>query len=328
MGVTILLAANFPVGLRDKLGPSMSVIGPCGLPVGANLTADETARVRVLITMGTLTTDAQVMDRLPNLGLICCYGTGYEGVDVGAARKRGIRLTHSPAANAAAVADHAIALLLAAARRIMLADQFVRDGRWLGQSAERMPIVHGLTGRKIGIFGYGAIGKKIADRAAAFEAQVAYYNRSRKPAAPYDFYPSLQSLADWADILIIAARADASNRHAVGREVLIALGPHGIVINIARGSIIDERALIELLQSGELGSAGLDVYEYEPAVPDALKAIPHVVLAPHIGGGTFDAHEAMQELVCTNIKAYLAGELIKTPVPESQPTLGECLREI
>ncbi len=116
---------------------------------------------------------------------------------------------------------------------------------------------------------------------------------------------------------MIAAHADASNRHAVGREVLSALGPQGIVINIARGSIIDERVLIELLQSGELGSAGLDVYEHEPAVPDALKAIPHVVLAPHIGGGTFDAHETMQELVCTNFVAYLAGESIKTPVPES-----------
>ncbi len=316
MGVTILLAANFPTGLRDKLRSFVTVIGPCGSPIGANLTPEEAAGVRVLITMGTLTTDAALMDRLPNLGLICCYGTGYEGVDVGAARKRGILITHSPAANAAAVADHAIALLLAVIRRIVMADQFVRDGRWVGQSAARMPVVHGLTGRKIGIFGYGAIGKKIADRAAAFETQVAYYNRSRKSDAPYPFYPSLQSLADWADVLIIAARADASNRHAVGRQVLSALGPHGIVINIARGSIIEEPALIELLHSGELGSAGLDVYENEPEVPDALKAIPHVVLAPHIGGGTFDAHQAMQELVCTNIRAYLSGESIKTPVPE------------
>lgn len=160
MGDTILLAANFPAGLRDKLGLSITVMGPSGLPVGANLTADEAARVRVLITIGTLTTDATVMDRLPNLGLICCYGTGYEGLDVGAARKRGIQVTHSPAANAAAVADHGIALMLAVIRRIVMADQFVRDGRWLDQSAARMPIVHGLTGRKIGIFGYGAIGEK------------------------------------------------------------------------------------------------------------------------------------------------------------------------
>jgi len=317
MGVTILLAANFPTGLRDKLGTDMTVLGPYGLPIGANLPAGEAERVRVLITMGTLTTDATVMDRLPNLGLICCYGTGYEGVHIGTARQRGILVTHSPAANAAAVADHAIALLLAATRRILLADQFVRAGRWSGQSAARMPIVHGLTGRKIGIFGYGAIGKKIAERATAFEAQVAYYNRSRKKDAPYAFYPSLQSLADWADILIIAARADASNRHAVGREVLSALGPQGIVINIARGSIIDEPVLIELLESGELGSAGLDVYEHEPAMPDALKAIPHVVLAPHIGGGTIDAHEAMQELVAANIRAFLASKSVKTPVPES-----------
>jgi len=156
-------------------------MGPCGLPVGANLTAGEAARVRVLITMGTMTTDATVMDRLPNLGLICCYGTGYEGVDVGAARKRGILITHSPAANAAAVADHAIALLLAVTRRIVMAEQFVRDGRWIGQSAARMPIVNGLTGRKIGIFGYGAIGKS---RAADEHTPRRRSTRMHRPSGP------------------------------------------------------------------------------------------------------------------------------------------------
>ncbi len=316
MSFTILQAATFPAGLREKIDPSLKVVGPFGFPVGATLTAEKAAEVRVLITMGTLATDTTVMERLPNLGLICCYGTGYEGVDVVAAVRRGIQVTHSPGANAAAVADHAIALLLAASRRIVMADRFVREGRWSGHSAARMPIAHGLTGRKIGVFGYGAVGRKIADRAAAFEVELAYHGHSRKTDVSYEFYPTLQSLADWADILMVAARADAANRHAVNREVLKALGPDGIVVNIARGSIIDEVALIELLQSGQLGGAGLDVYEYEPAVPDALKAIPHVVLTPHIGGGTFDAHDAMQRLVVANINAFLAGEPVKTPVPE------------
>ncbi|HEX6566950.1 MAG TPA: 2-hydroxyacid dehydrogenase [Chthoniobacterales bacterium] len=316
MSFTILLAATFPEGLRNKIDPSINVIEPFGLPVGATLSADEAAAVRVLITMGTLTTDAAGMDRLPNLGLICCYGTGYEGVDVEAARKRGIMVTHSPAANASSVADLAIALLLAVSRRIVIADKFVREGAWKGRSAARMPLVRGLTGMKIGVFGVGAIGRKIADRATAFEAEVSYYSRSPKLNLPYPFHESLQSLADWADALMIAVRADGDNQHVVDRRILQALGQEGIVINIARGSIIDEPVLIELLESGQLGGAGLDVYELEPAVPDSLKALPNVVLTPHIGGGTIDAHEAMQKLVLTNIMAYLAGRPLKTPIPE------------
>jgi hydroxypyruvate reductase len=316
MSATILLATSFPTGLRDKIGPSISIIDP---PADASLAPNEAAKVRVLVTMGTLKSDAALMDRLPNLGLICCYGTGYEGVDLHAARTRGIMVTHSPAANAAAVADQAMALLLAANRRLVVADRFVRDGLWGGHSGARIPVVRGLTGRRVGIFGYGAIGRKIADRAAAFEADVAYHNRSRKPDAPYAFHETLQSLVEWADILMIAARADASNRHIVNKDVLKALGPDGIVVNIARGSIIDEAAMIALLQSGELGSAGLDVYEHEPSVPDSLKAIPHVVLAPHIGGGTFDAQEGMQALVAANIAAFLAGGPVKTAVPEMKP---------
>jgi hydroxypyruvate reductase len=316
MSATILQAASFPADLRSRIDPAIELIGPFDPPVGASLSVAEAREVRVLLTMGTLKTDAGVMDRLPNLGLICCYGTGYEGVDLDAASKRGIMVTHSPAANAPAVADLAMALLLAANRRIVMADRFVRDGLWSGNSAARMPLVRGLTGRRIGVFGFGAIGRKIAERAAAFEAEVAYHNRSRKPEAPYAFHETLESLADWADILMIAARADASNRHCVNHAVMKRLGPDGIIVNIARGSIIDQEAMIALLQSGELGSVGLDVYEHEPSVPDTLKAIPQVVLTPHIGGGTLDAHEAMQSLVAANIEAFLAGEPVKTPVPE------------
>lgn len=314
----VLLATTFPSGLRDKLDPQIPVIGPFAPPVTAALPTDDTARVRVLVTMGTLTTDAALMDQLPQLGLVCCYGTGYEGVDLSEAKKRGIMVTHSPEANASAVADHAIALMLAANRQIAAADRFVREGRWSGNAAARMPLVRGLTGRKIGVFGLGAIGRKIAQRAAAFEAEVAYHSRSRKAGVPYPFHATLQSLADWADILLIAARADASNRHVVNKGILRALGPEGIVVNIARGSLIDEAALIELLQTGELGSAGLDVFEHEPFVPDALKQLPQAVLAPHIGGGTTDAHEAMQAMVAANITAFLAGEPVPTPVPEMQ----------
>ncbi len=313
---SILLASTFPSGLLDKIDPSIVVLRFSGQLVGANLSSEEAASVRALVTMGALKIDAATMDRLPNLGLICCYGSGYEGVDIEQAVKRGIIVTYSPAANSSAVADLAMALLLAANRRIVMADKFVRDGLWHGNAVGRMPEVRGLTGRKIGIFGFGAIGAKIAARAATFETEVAYHSRSKKPDVPYAFHETLQALADWADILMIAVRADASTRHLVNADVMNALGAEGILVNISRGSVIDEQAMIALLQSGELGSAGLDVYEHEPLVPDALKAIPHVVLAPHIGGGTLESHEARQRLVAANIEAFFAGKPVITPIPE------------
>jgi hydroxypyruvate reductase len=313
---SILLAASVPSALLDKIDPSIAVMGPSGQPVGANLSSKEAAAVRVLVTMGSLKADIAVMDRLPNLGLICSYGSGYEGVDIKEAVKRGIIVTYSPAANSSAVADLAMALLLAANRRIVMADKLVRDGLWHGNAVARMPDVRGLTGRKIGIFGFGAIGAKIAARAAAFETEVAYHTRSRKTGVPYAFHETLQALADWADILMVAVRADASTRHLVNSNVMRALGPEGILVNISRGTVIDEQAMIALLQSGELGNAGLDVYEHEPLVPDSLKALPHVVLAPHIGGSTFEAHEARQSLVAVNIEAFFAGKPVVTPIPE------------
>ena len=303
----ILLATAFPDGLRRRLG-AYEVIGPLETPGPAD-------GVAVLVTIGTLKTDAAVMDGLPDLRLICCYGTGYEGVDIATARARGIMVTHGYAANAAAVADLAMGLLLAANRRLVMADHFVRDGSWTGTLVGRMKMRPGLTGRRLGIFGFGAIGSKIAARAAAFEVQVAYHNRSRKDV-PYAYHDTLQSLADWADFLMVAARADASNRHAVSRDVLRALGQDGIVVNISRGSIIDETSMIELLESGELGCAGLDVFEHEPSVPAALTAIAHVVLTPHIGGATDDAHEAMQDLVAANIAAFFTGAPLPSPIPE------------
>jgi glyoxylate reductase len=286
--------------------------------LGADLAAKDAAAIRALVTVGTLQTDAAVMDRLPNLGLICCYGSGYEGIDIDAALKRGITVTYSPAVNAAAVADLAMGLLLAANRHIVTADKFVRDGLWHGHPSARMPIVRGLTGRKLGVFGLGAIGTKIAARAAAFEMEIAYHNRSRRPDVPYAFHDTLQALADWADILMIAVRADATNRHAVNANVMRALGSSGIIVNISRGSVIDEQAMIALLQAGALGSVGLDVYEHEPNVPEGLIALPHVVLAPHVGGGTGEALEAMQNLVVANIKAFFAGQSVITPIPEMQ----------
>lgn len=315
-----LLAYPFLPAFRAKLEAVCPVLGPFDPPVGSTLSSAEAAEIGVLVTLGSLATDAQVMDRLPGLGLVCCYGSGYEGVDLAEARRRNIAVTHSPGANAAAVAEQAMALLLACCRRTVEADRIVRTTGWKRGPGGGLAPARGLAGRKLGVFGLGAIGSHIAACAAPFGPEIAYHNRTPRVDVPYRYFPTLAGLADWADVLMVAARADASNRHAVSRAVMRALGPEGIVVNISRGSILDESALIDLLQKDELGAAGLDVFEHEPNVPDALKQLPRAVLTPHIGGSTVGAQAAMQDMVVSNVAAFLRGEKALTPVPEMAGT--------
>jgi lactate dehydrogenase-like 2-hydroxyacid dehydrogenase len=309
----IVLGTKFRPALLGRLAERYTVHDPGGfltvetLPPGA-------AEALALVTVGTIKTPRALIEALPKLKLISCFGTGYEGVDREAARERGIALTHSPGANSSAVADHAMALVLTLAHRIIEVDRFVRDGRWIEHPAVGLPVVPGLTGRKFGVYGLGVIGAKIAARAAAFETEVAYHNRTRRTDVPYAYHDSLLGLAQWADILMVAARAGPSNRHAVNADVLKALGPRGLVFNIARGLVIDETALIAALESGDIAGAGLDVYEHEPKVPDALKARGNVVLSPHRGGSTESAQVAMQSMVLGNLEAFFAGRPLLTPV--------------
>lgn len=187
----ILIATVFSGGLRSQLDPAFTVTGPLPLPIVAHLDPGIAAEVRALVTVGVMETSAALMDFLPNLALISCLGSGYEGVDVAAAKQRGIMVTHSPAVNAAAVADLALALLLAANRHVVAADKFVREGLWQRNALAGVPVARGLEGRRIGIYGYGAIGAKIAARCAAFETEIAYHSRSKRPDVPYGFHPTL-----------------------------------------------------------------------------------------------------------------------------------------
>ena len=315
MPSTVLLAARFPERLKRELDARYDVLGPFDGPLPDVLPAQHAPRIRAVVTMGSLTTGRALMDALPELGLVCCYGSGYEGVDRKAAAERGIVVAHSPNANASAVADLAMGLVLASIRQIVAKDRFLRQGDWKGNAAQRLAVPRGLTGRRLGVYGLGAIGRKIAARAAAFEMEVAYHNRRPRPDVAYAYHGSLLSLADWADILVIAVRAGAATRHTVNSAVLRALGPSGHVINIARGSVIDEAALIEALEAGTIAGAGLDVFEHEPEVPERLKRMTGVVLTPHIGGATIEAHEAMQDMVLANLEAFFAGRPVPTPVP-------------
>jgi lactate dehydrogenase-like 2-hydroxyacid dehydrogenase len=244
---------------------------------------------------------------LPKLGAIVCYGTGYDGIDLEAAAARNIEVGHSPGANAASVADIAMTLMLATTRRLLVADRYVRSGDWA--ASKQSPMMRpqtGMPGRRIGVYGMGEIGRKIAARCAAFESEVGYFSRS-KHDVPYQYFPTLEALADWCSVLMVAVRAGAETHHAVNADILKRLGGQGYVVNIARGSVIDEAALVAALAEGTIAGAGLDVYETEPHAPDALTALPNVVLAPHIGGHTLESHVAMQNCVLANLTAFFAG---------------------
>lgn len=318
MNNAILLFARVAPAFRSALESRHEVLGPIAPPFAESLhTLPEGAasRVRAIITMGTIQIPEDILGRLPALALIACIGSGYEGVPVAAARRRGIEVTHSPDANSSSVADLALALLLSSMRNLDVARAWLASGKFQGNAGPRLPAARGLTGRRVGVWGLGAIGLKIARRVAAFETEVAYCNRRRRDDVEFAWHPDLMSLARWADVLIIAVRASAETRHAVNREVLDALGPEGYVINISRGMVIDEAGLVEAIAAGRIRGAGLDVFEHEPAVTPRLYELPHVALTPHIAGLTTEAQVAMQDCVRANLEAFFDGAPVINPVP-------------
>ncbi|WP_024574989.1 MULTISPECIES: 2-hydroxyacid dehydrogenase [unclassified Afipia] len=314
MSHQVLIYSQFPKALMVRIGERYDLLDGKGRPPIETFTAEQLKPIRALITAGGQAIPPAVLDTLPSLGAIICYGTGYDGVDFAETKKRNIVVGHSPAANAASVADLAMTLMLAATRRLLPADAYVRSGGWSGkQPSPSMRPPLGMTGRKIGVYGMGEIGGKIAARCAAFETEVAYYSRSRHDV-PYAYHASLASLAEWSDILMVAVRAGKDTQHAVNADILKKLGPNGTVVNISRGSVIDQKALVAALESNVIAGAGLDVYEKEPHAPDTLTTLPNVVLTPHIGGHTVEAHIAMQDCAIANLDAFFSGKQLRYPV--------------
>lgn len=310
----VLIYSRFPRSVLGRLAGRFELLDAAGKPPQEVFPAEELVGIRALVTAGGTPLGAQAMDRLPQLGAIICYGTGYDGVDLKAAAERGIAVGHSPGANASAVADIAMTLMLAATRRLLVADGYVRSGDWAASKPSPMMRPQpGLRGRRIGVFGMGEIGRKIAARAAGFETEVGYFSRSRHDV-PYQYFATLEALADWCSVLMIAVRASAETHHIVSTDILKRLGEVGCVVNIARGSVMDEAALIAALTDKTIAAAGLDVYEREPHAPDALTALPNVVLTPHIGGHTLESHVAMQDCVLANLEAFFAGRPLSFPV--------------
>jgi hydroxypyruvate reductase len=270
-------------------------------------------RIRAVVGGGETKVPASLIKQLPKLEIIAIMGVGYDGVDVAAAKAQGVVVTHTPDVLNDDVADLAIGLMLCAARQLPQADRFVRDGAWL-QGA--MPLARKVSGSRLGVLGMGRIGQAIAHRATAFGMSIAYTTRSARSGVPYTFVPSLVELAKQSDFLIVITPGGAGTRKMVNAEVLAALGKKGILVNVARGSVVDEAALVDALQRGVLGGAALDVFEDEPRVPDALRHMPHVVLAPHIGSATGATRQAMADLAQANLVAHFAGKPLPSAVPE------------
>jgi hydroxypyruvate reductase len=304
----VLVTARFPKAMMVRIGQNFDLMIGSGKPPIESFSAEELSGIRALITSGGQPLKRDMLETLPALGAIICYGTGYDGVDLGAAAERGIMVGHSPAANAAAVADLAMTLMLAVTRRLLPADDYVRSGNWSAlKPSPLMSPLSGNPGRRIGVYGMGEIGRKIAARAAAFETELAYYSRSRHDV-PYPYLPSLEALVEWCDVLMIAVRAGADTHHVIDADMLRKLGKDGYLVNISRGSVIDQKALVAALTDKTIAGAGLDVYETEPHAPDALTALSNVVLTPHVGGHTLESHAGMQNCVIANLTAFFAGE--------------------
>lgn len=269
--------------------------------------------ITAVVTSATMGADAELMDALPDLKAICSWGVGYETIDVQAARQRGVQVSNTPDVLTDCVADLAWGLMIAGARRMSLGDRYVRAGRW-GQVHGSIPLGVRVSGKKLGIVGLGRIGQAIARRGDGFDMEVRYHNRRARADVPYGYEASLVELARWADFLVVATVGGAGTRHLVNREVIEALGPKGIIVNIARGPVIDEQALTAALESGKLGCAALDVFEYEPNVPDALKTSDNTVLLPHIGSATYETRLAMEDLMLQNLQAHFQTGKLVTPV--------------
>lgn len=252
-----------------------------------------------------------LMDKLPKLEIIANFGVGYDSIDTGAARTRNIRVTNTPNVLNDAMAEITIGLMVSLARRLPQSDQYVRQGKWTGAS---FPLQVELNGKTLGILGLGRIGKEIAVRAQAMKMRVVYHGRRKQSDEPYVYYDKLLDMARDVDWLVLIAPGGQSTDRIVNRQVLEALGPKGYLVNMARGTLVDEPVLVEMLQSGGIAGAALDVFDKEPNVPEALFGLDNVVLSPHQGSATHQTRNKMGALVVANLEAHFAGEPLLSAV--------------
>lgn len=309
--IEILQVASVVPAIQAKLDATYRVhrAGPSD-----TIAPDVAAKVRAVVAGGVA--PAGLLVQLPKLEIVASASVGYDGIDVPGAGARGIPVTNTPNVLNDDVADLAVALMVMTARRLAAADKYVRDGKWVKDG--NMPLAKKASGKKLGIIGLGRIGKDIARRAEAMNMVISYTNRRPVEGVSYRFIPSLVELARENDFLVVIASAGPDATKMINREVIEALGPEGILVNVSRGRVVDEAALVEALKSGKLGGAGLDVFEDEPKVPAELIAMDNVVLTPHLGSSTLETRTDMGQLALDNLAAWFAGKPLVTEVPETQ----------
>lgn len=270
--------------------------------------------IRAITGGGESQVPRELLAQLPAVEIVSIMGVGYDKVDVGATLERNIPVTHTPDVLNDEVADLALGLMLSVARRIPHADRYVREGQWEARGA--MPLATKMSGKRVGIVGLGRIGKAIAARAQGFGMAISYTGRRQQAGVAFPYFPSARELAANVDFLVVITPGGEATRHLIDAEVLRALGPKGYLVNVARGSVVDEAALIQALRDGVIAGAGLDVFANEPKVPDALRALDNVVLTPHMASATHETRQAMADLALANLQAHFARKPLLSPVPE------------
>lgn len=270
------------------------------------------ANVEGLATFGWA--PAELIDRMPKLKLISSFGVGYDGVAAEHAASRGIIVTHTPNVLNDDVANTTIALVLMTMRRLVAQDKYLRDGRWVRDG--NAPLTRSIRGKRVGIVGLGRIGEAIAEKLSVFKCETVYHSRNEKPNVPYAYYGDLKQMAADCDVLIVITPGGPATDKLISRAVMDALGPEGTLVNVARGTVVDETEMVKALQAGRLGAAGLDVFEDEPNVPEELFPMENVVLTPHVASATWETRQDMSDLVVENLIRFFERGSVETPVPE------------
>jgi lactate dehydrogenase-like 2-hydroxyacid dehydrogenase len=313
MKPNLLMIGNGSERILDRLSAEFTLHFLSKIDDLATFFAETGPSVEYVMTNGHDGVSTEIMDGLPNLKIVSSYGVGYDAIDANACAARGVVVTHTPNVLNDEVANTAILLWLATSRKLVQADTYLREGRWLAEGP--FPLTRSVQDRTVGILGLGRIGQAIADRLAMFNSTVVYHSRTQKDVA-YRFYDDLCAMAADCDVLICITPGGEETRGIVSADVMNALGPEGVLINVARGSVIDEPAMVAALQEGRLGGAGLDVFDKEPIVPEALFAMDNVVLQPHVGSATVETRQAMGDLTCDNLLQFKADGTTVTAVPE------------
>src|SRR6266849_4039627 len=312
MTIDVLSIGSFPAATNAELARRFAVTHHFRPPAPDALDAELKARIRAIATEANRGAGRALIAALPKLEVIAVFGVGTDSVDLAAARERGIPVSNTPDVLTDEVADLAMGLMLASARQIIFADRYVRDGTW-GLKGP-IPLGRSVGGKTMGVLGLGGIGRAIADRGAAFRMRVIYTGPRRKPDAPYDYISDVVERARQSDYLMVACKGGPDTRHLVSVAVIDALGPNGTLINVARGSVVDEPALIAALTEGRLGHAALDVFASEPDPSPELLKLSNVIVQPHHGSATVETRTAIGQLMIDNLSVHFAGRPLLTPV--------------